>query len=81
MENIKKFLFAIILLGVIAFLWIGMELFFEGKEKTLSDSVESYTTQIAKSFDLEELDEVYEKTEELFPVSSREFLDLIEQKD
>ena len=81
MENVKKFLLAIILLAVIALVWAATTFFLEEKESSVVDVAQSYTTQIAKSFNLEELDKVYERSENSFPISSKEFTDLVEQND
>jgi len=81
MENVKKFLIAIVLLAVIIVLWVGTTFFFQGKEKTVTDGADAYTTQIGKSFEKEELDKVYDRAEESFPVSTEEFLDLVKQND
>lgn len=81
MENVKKFLFAIILLGVIALVWVATTFFFQSKDTSITDGVDAYTVQISKSFKMEELDRVQEKSEESFPVSAKEFIDLVEQTD
>ncbi len=81
MENVKKFLFAIILLGVIAFAWVGMKFYFEKRDTSLSEGVEDYTKPIAGTFKMKEVDEVYEKTEKSFLVSPDEFLELVKKED
>lgn len=79
MENVKKFLFAIILLGVIAVVWAVTTFVFQGRDTSIADGVEAYTKQIGKSFDMEELDKVYERGEKSYPISSQEFLDLVKE--
>ena len=81
MEIVKKFLFAIVLLAVIALVWVGTTFLFQSKDSSILDGAESYTTQIAKSFNMEELDKVYERSAESFPVSTKEFTDLIGKTD
>lgn len=81
MDTVKKFLFAIILLAVIVLIWVGITFFCEGKDTSVPESTKAYTTQISKSFNLKELDRVYERTEESFPVSPREFLNLVEENN
>lgn len=79
MEIVKKFLFAIILLAVIALVWVGTTFFFRAKDTSIIDGAQPYTTQIPRNFKNEELDKVYERSEDSFPVSSKEFTDLIGQ--
>lgn len=81
MENVKKFLFAIILLGVIAFAWVGMKFYFEKRDSSLSGDVENYTKQIPGTFKMKEVDEVYEKTEKSFLVSPDDFFELVKRED
>ena len=79
MENVKKFLFAIVLLGVIAAVWVVSTFVFQSKDTSIADGAEAYTVQIAKSFEMEELDKVYEREEKSFPVLPQEFLNLVEK--
>ena len=81
MENVKKFLFAIILLGVIAFVWVGMKFSLEERDTSLSENVENYTKPIAGTFKMKEVEEVYEKTEKSFLVSPADFLELVEKEN
>lgn len=81
MEIVKKFLFASVLLAVIALVWVGTTFFFRAKDTSVVDGVESYTTQIPRDFKKEELEKVYERGEDSFPISSKEFTDLIGKTD
>jgi uncharacterized protein YpmB len=78
MEIIKKALFAIILLFVVVVAWVAFYVYFESSKITVDPNAETYKTQIEETFDLEELDMVYERTQETLPVTPDVFLSLIE---
>ncbi len=81
MDTVKKFLFVIILLAVIVLVWVGSTFILPKRDNSISETTKSYTTQIPKSFNLEELDKVYERTEKSFPISPKEFINLVEKED
>lgn len=79
MEIVKKALFAIILLFVVVVAWVVFYVYFEGSKTTIDPNAETYKTQIEDSFDLEELDMIYERTQDTLPITPNVFLSLVER--
>lgn len=77
MDTVKKFLFAIILLGVVAVAWVGLNFYLESQKKTVSSAVEQYMSPLKGEFPKEELDSVYERSQKSLPIQPKEFTSLI----
>ncbi len=77
MDVVKKFLVAIILLGVITVIWVGLTFYFDSQKKSFVTDIGNYTQQLAATFQTEELDKVLEKSENALPVQSKEFTTLL----
>lgn len=80
MELIKKSLFVLSLLLVVAFAWIGTSIYFQSVSVDINPNADSYTSNLKETFDTTELDYVTERsTKEQLPVTADEFLSLIEE--
>lgn len=77
METVKKFLFAIILLGVVAVAWVGLNFYLESQKKSVSSSVEQYIQPIKSEFPKEDLDAVFDRSQKSLPIQPKEFTSLI----
>ena len=77
MEIIKKSLLGLVLLLVVVLVWVVFSIYFQSSNIDINPSADSYTGQLRNTFDIEELEEITERTEESFPVSPQEFLSLL----
>lgn len=75
-EIIKKYIFAIILLLVVILAWAGFAFIYDTKESKENIEEGIYKTPLNKTFQKEELEEVYEKTSQKMPVPPKMFLNL-----
>jgi hypothetical protein len=76
MEIIKKSVFALVLLLVVVLVWVGLYIYFESSKIDINPNAETYTVQLADSFDLDELEKVADRTQKHFPVPPRVFFSL-----
>jgi hypothetical protein len=78
MELIKRSMVALVMLLVVLLVWAGLYIYFESSKLDIDPKAEEHTTtQLNESFNLEELDNIVERTEENLPVSPEVFLSLI----
>jgi hypothetical protein len=78
MSLIKRVLPVLIFLLIVSIAWVGFSLYSQSIEIDVNANATNYTKPISPSFDLENLSEITERTEESYPVSPQEFLKLNE---
>lgn len=76
MSLIKKITPILIILFVMSLVWVGFSVYFQTTGIDIDPNATNYTKPISPSFDLEVLEEVSTKTQDSFPVSPSEFLEL-----
>lgn len=76
MTLIKKILPIAMFLTIITVVWIAFSIYFQGSEVEINPDATNFTKPIKPTFDTEVLGEVTERTEDSFPVSPEEFLNL-----
>jgi hypothetical protein len=79
MEIIKRTLFVLVALLVVVLVWVGLSVYFESSEVSIDPNAETYKTQLKDSFDIEELEMVYERTQDTLPITPEVFLSLVEK--
>jgi cell division septal protein FtsQ len=79
MEIVKRYMFILILLLVVVVAWVASSMYFQSSEVNVNPNARSYTEPLKKSFGLEELDQIVERTEGKFPISPQDFFNLIEE--
>jgi hypothetical protein len=78
MNVIKKSVFVLVLLLVVVIVWVASSIYFERSEVNINPNASSYTDQLEKNFNIEELEKIIEKTEESLPISPQDFFNLVE---
>lgn len=81
MEIIKKTLFTLIFLLVVVLLWLGLSVFYQNSNVDINPNASSYTEQLRETFDLDELEEITDRTERTLPITPDEFSYLIEDSN
>jgi hypothetical protein len=76
MEVIKKYLFGIVLLLIVAIVWAGMLFISNRSYSTINPNAASYTKPLNTSFDIETVKKIQERTVKSFPVLPSEFFGL-----
>jgi hypothetical protein len=79
MDIIKRTLFVLVALLVVVLVWVGLSVYFESSEVSIDPNAETYKTQLKDSFDIEELEMVYERTQDTLPITPEVFLSLVEK--
>jgi hypothetical protein len=77
MDIIKKATVPLIMLLVIVVVWVGLYIYYESSEIEINPLADSYVSQLQKTFDLDELEEVSRRTKEHFPVLPEVFFTLV----
>ncbi len=78
MEIIKKYIVGIVLFFVLVIIWGGLLLISNKTFSEVNPNAKTYTKSLAKSFDIETLEEVTKRMEDSFPVLPSEFFILKE---
>lgn len=76
MSLIKKILPVLIILLIVAVAWVGFSIYSQSINIDINPNATNFTKPISSTFDEEILEEVESKTDESFPISPREFLEL-----
>jgi hypothetical protein len=77
MDIIKKATIPLIMLLVLVAVWVGLYIYYESSEIEINPLADSYVSQLQKTFDLDELEEVNRRTKEHFPVLPEVFFTLV----
>ena len=78
MDFLKRSIFLLVFLLFVVLVWIGSSIYFQSSEISINPNASSYTDQLDKSFQLDVLEEVVERTGKSFPVSPQDFFNLVE---
>ncbi|HRY22467.1 MAG TPA: hypothetical protein P5311_01740 [Candidatus Dojkabacteria bacterium] len=77
MDIIKKATVPLIMLLGLVVVWVGLYIYYESSEIEINPLADSYVSQLQKTFDLDELEEVSRRTKEHFPVLPEVFFTLV----
>ncbi len=80
MDVIKKGIFALVLLLIVAVAWVSLKVYFDSSDIKIDPNASAYTKQLDPSFRTDELDSIIKKSKDAFPVTPEEFLSLIEKE-
>jgi hypothetical protein len=64
------------LLGLVV-VWVGLYIYYESSQVEINPQADSYVSQLQKTFDLEELENVSRRTRDHFPVLPEVFFTLV----
>jgi len=76
MEIVKRYIVGIVLLVIVAIIWVGLLVASDKMFSDLNPNASTYTKSLQKSFDLETLNKVSDRTTTSFPVLPSEFFKL-----
>lgn len=76
MDIIKKATIPLMMLLGLVVVWVGLYIYYESSQVEINPQADSYVSQLQKTFDLEELENVSRRTRDHFPVLPEVFFTL-----
>jgi hypothetical protein len=77
MDIIKKATIPLMMLLGLVVVWVGLYIYYESSQVEINPQADSYVSQLQKTFDLEELENVSRRTRDHFPVLPEVFFTLV----